>query len=285
MKNISHILFPVDLSARCEAARPVVESWARHFTAKVTLLHTVQIPISSYGGADGYPLIVDIPGILAGAKARLERCTLELPAVERVVTVGDPAFEIVKYAGDNGVDLIMMPTHGYGPFRSLLLGSTAAKVLHDAPCPVWTSPHMEETSLPARTEIHNVLCAIELGAEAAELIRSAQELAQDWQAKLHLVHAVPVDETRPEKYLEGDFSAALIKLGKEEIAQIQQDAGTKLDVTVEGGQPSHVVRDAAVQCDADLVITGSGKLHAAFGRLRTNTYAIIRDSPCPVLSV
>ena len=281
MKTFSHILFPVDLSPRSEAARPVVESWARRFNAKVTLLHTVQIPISSYGGPDGYPIVVDIPGILAGAQARLERFHFDGTPV---VSVGDPAFEIAQYAEKNGVDLIMMPTHGYGTFRSLLLGSTAAKVLHDAHCPVWTSAHIEAIPVEARTEIHNVLCAIELGVDTAELIRSAQELAQVWKAKLRLVHAVPVDEVRPEKYMEGDLNAALIKSAKEEIAGLQQDAGTDLEVTVEAGKASHVVRDAALKCAADLVVTGRGKLHDTFGGLRTDTYAIIRDSPCPVLS-
>jgi len=83
-----------------------------------------------------------------------------------------PAYEIIQYAENNAVDLIMMPTHGYGPFRSLLLGSTAAKVLHDAHCPVWTSAHIEETPLEARTEIHNILCAIELDTESSKLLRS-----------------------------------------------------------------------------------------------------------------
>jgi nucleotide-binding universal stress UspA family protein len=284
MKNFNHILFPVDLSARSEATQPVVTFWARHFNAKVTLLHTVQIPITSYGGADGYPVIVDIPAIEATAQARLERVEIDVPDVTRVVGVGDPAFDIIEYAGKNDVDLIMMPTHGYGKFRSLLLGSVAAKVLHDAHCPVWTSAHIEEIPVEARTEIHNVLCAVELGAESVELIRSAKDLAQSWQATLRLVHAVPVDETRPEKYLEGDFSVALIKRSREEVAQIQKDAGTDLEVMVEGGRASHVVRDAAVKFGADLVVTGRGKLHETFGRLRTNTYAIIRDSPCPVLS-
>ena len=282
MNSFRHVLFPVDFSARCEAARPMVASWARRFNAKVTLLHTVHVPISSYGGADGYPIIVDIPKIEEGARTRLEH--VDMPNASRVVTVGDPAYEIIQYAGKNNVDLIMMPTHGYGTFRSLLLGSTAAKVLHDAHCPVWTSAHIEQPPAESRTEIHNVLCAIELGAEAAELIRSARELAEAWQAKLHLVHAVPTDETRPEKYLEGDFRSALIRAAREEISRVQQDAGTDLDVTIEGGRASHVVRDAALASAADLVLTGRGKLHETFGRLRTNTYAIIRDSPCPVLS-
>jgi len=284
MQTFSHILFPVDLSARCAAARPVVESWARRFNAKVTLLHTVQIPITSYGGADGYPIVIDFPAIEATAKLRLERFEIDLPDVARVVSVGDPAFEIVQYAEENGVDLIMMLTHGYGKFRGLLLGSTAAKVLHDAHCPVWTSAHIEQIPPQARTEIHNVLCAIELGAETVELIHSANELAQAWQAKLRLVHSVPSDEVRPEKYLEGDLLAALIQKSEAEIAAFQKDAGTDLEVMVEGGQSSHVIRDAASKYSADLVMTGRGKLHETFGRLRTNTYAIIRDSPCPVLS-
>jgi nucleotide-binding universal stress UspA family protein len=284
MQPFSHILFPVDLSARCTAARPIVESWARRFNAKVTLLHTVQIPISSYGGPDGYPIIIDIPGIEAASKARLERFEIDVPDVTRVVSMGDPAFEIIQYAEENGVDLIMMPTHGYGTFRSLLLGSTAAKVLHDSHCPVWTSAHIEEIPLEARTEIHNVLCAIELGAETVELIRSANELARAWQAKLRLVHSVRVDEVRPEKYLEGELLHALIQKSQGEIAAFQRDAGTELEVTVEGGEASHVIRDAALKYGADLVMTGRGKLHETFGRLRTNTYAIIRESPCPVLS-
>ncbi|MGA8595805.1 MAG: universal stress protein [Bryobacteraceae bacterium] len=45
---------------------------------------------------------------------------------------GDPAAAIVKCAQAEQVDLIMMPTHGYGPYRKFLLGSVTAKVLHDS---------------------------------------------------------------------------------------------------------------------------------------------------------
>ena len=43
--------------------------------------------------------------------------------------------------------VILMPTHGYGPFRRFILGSNTAKVLHDADCPVWTGVHLETLSL------------------------------------------------------------------------------------------------------------------------------------------
>jgi nucleotide-binding universal stress UspA family protein len=260
-----HILFPVDFSARCEASKPLVTSWARRFNAKLTLLHTIHIPISAYGGADGYPIIIDVPGLEESAIKRLDGFKMDIPGVERIVKVGDPALDIIQYTEKIGVDLIMMTTHGYGPFRGLLLGSVAAKVLHDAHCPVWTSAHIEDFSAPGRTEIRSILCAIELGAGAADLIRPAKELAEAYRATLRLVHAGPTTD--------------------EQIAAFQQHEETKLEVCIAPGAVSHVIRDAALKYDADLVVIGRGKLHETFGRLRSNDYAIIRDSPCPVLSV
>jgi nucleotide-binding universal stress UspA family protein len=254
-----HILFPVDFSERCQASRPLVTAWAQRFNAKLTLLHAIQIPISAYGGPDGYPIIIDLPVIEEGAKKRLDQFEIDLPGVERIVKIGDPAFETIQYTEKNGVDLIMMPTHGHGTFRSLLLGSTTAKVLHDAHCPVWT------TSVTKRTQIRSILCGLELGVGAGELLKSALELAKAYDATLRLVHAGPD--------------------GTEEIAALQKQEGANLEVLVDQGPVAHVIRDAALKYDADLVVIGRGKVHAAFGRLRSEDYAIIRDSPCPVLSV
>jgi hypothetical protein len=43
--------------------------------------------------------------------------------------------------------MILMPTHGYGPFRQMLLGSVTAKVLHDSKCPVLTEPISSQQSV------------------------------------------------------------------------------------------------------------------------------------------
>jgi nucleotide-binding universal stress UspA family protein len=269
MQTFAHILFPADFSARSEAMRPVLQAWARRFQAKVTILHTIQIPISSYGGPDGYPIVIDIPSIEATAKARLDRLELDAASVTRLVTVGDPAYEIAQYAAKNGVDLIMMATHGYGKFRGLLLGSTAAKVLHDAHCPVWTSAHDEAIPAASHAEVRTILCAIDLGPETADVVHSATELATAWNAKLQVVHAVATDETRK---------------SREDAEALLKQSGFDLEVTVAAGATSHVIRDAAKACGADLVMTGHGKTHKTFGQLRSSTYEIIRDSPCPVLS-
>jgi nucleotide-binding universal stress UspA family protein len=279
MNTFGHILFPVDFSTRSQATLPFVAAWARRFNSRVTLLHTIHIPISAYGGADGYPLMVDVPGIEKTAAKRLDQ--VEFEGATRVVKMGDPAYEIVQYAQKNDVDLIMMATHGYGPFRTLLLGSVTAKVLHDAHCPVWTSAHSEEPFVHA--EVKNILCAID-GPSSPQLIRCASELAKAIGANLGLVHAVAVDETWPEKYLEGDFSAALVEKGREDVAGYQKEAGTSLEAAIEGGAVSRVVREAALAQQADLLMIGSGKVHKPLARLRSNAYAIIRESPCPVIS-
>ena len=63
--------------------------------------------------------------------------------MRRVIAEGEPAREIIRYAHENEVSLIMMPSHGFGPFRRFMIGSTTAKVLHDAHIPVWTDAHVE----------------------------------------------------------------------------------------------------------------------------------------------
>jgi nucleotide-binding universal stress UspA family protein len=57
-------------------------------------------------------------------------------AVHHVLLQGDPATEIVKYARDAGIDLIVMGTHGRTGVQRLLMGSVAEKVLRDASCSV-----------------------------------------------------------------------------------------------------------------------------------------------------
>jgi nucleotide-binding universal stress UspA family protein len=61
-------------------------------------------------------------------------------------------------------------------------------------------------------------------------------------------------------------------------------AGTSAEVRLRGGEVAPVVHRAALDFNADLVVIGRGVLQEPLGRLRTYAYAIIRDSPCPVLS-
>jgi universal stress protein A len=63
--------------------------------------------------------------------------TEPVPAKARVA-VGKPAEEIPQVVGDEGVDLIVMGTHGRTGLRHILLGSVAETMVRTAPCPVFT---------------------------------------------------------------------------------------------------------------------------------------------------
>jgi nucleotide-binding universal stress UspA family protein len=72
---------------------------------------------------------------------------------------------------------------------------------------------------------------------------------------------------------------------RQQVAELQRAAGTEWPVSVKPGSVSEVVREAALEHAADLVVGGRGRLPEWLGGLRTHAYAVIRDSPCPVLSV
>lgn len=289
MSDFKHILFPVDFSDRCFAVRPLVKSTAQQFNTRLTLMHVIQIPIGWYGGMEAaFPVMFDVPEMKKAAVTQLntffESSELsELPQI--VIEHGEPAAKITAYVEQSDVDLIMMPTHGYGKFRSLLLGSVTAKVLHDAKCTVWTDAPTNGAKLENRLNCQSILCAIDLVPESVELIHYAADLAREYKATLRLVHAISATEALPDRNLDTEFRQFLFQVNREEIAKLQREANTNLEVCMEGGGVSAVVCAAARHHKADLLVIGRGRLYETLGRLRTNSYAIIRDSPCPVMSV
>lgn len=283
MSGFRHILFPVDFSDRCHQVRPFVKALAQQFDSKITLMHVVQIPTGWYGGVDGgYPILFDLPAMEDSARQELDGF-FETPA-EKIVKAGDPATEITKFAEQNSVDLIMMPTHGYGKFRSLLLGSVTAKVLHDAKCPVWTATHTDNPELPKHLAAKSIMGAIDATPESLNLIKKYAGLANAFQATLRLVHALPDSSVDLRYGLDPQFRRFLAKSVRDDVARMQSEAGTSFEVCMEEGSVSKIVREAALHHDADLIVIGRGTLRETFGPLRTNSYAIIRDAPCPVLS-
>jgi nucleotide-binding universal stress UspA family protein len=283
------ILFPVDFSDRCRTVARFVSSVARRDGASVTLASFIEAPVMWYGAAEA-PCVpeLSLPHWIQEAEQNLaffaEEHFAGIPT-KLEVEEGDPGSSIAALASVSKIDLIMMPTRGRGRFRAALLGSVAAKVLHDAECPVWTAAHTDDPGYPPSTEWGKVVCAIDTTAEALNVIRYAKEIASSYGAKVHLVHSVPPPmEARPEKYFDQEFEVVLKQAARKSIAEMQKEAGTDFRLCVEAGKVSSVITAVAEADQADLVLIGRGALPHFGGRLRTNVYAIVRDSPCPVLS-
>lgn len=285
---IKHILFPFDFSKPGVLAAKFVRTAAQRFEARVTLLGVVP-PVWEVPPLVGMPLVLeaDTEERESALKARLDAALADQLAgltVERVTAAGDPGLKVAEYAEEHAVDLIMMPTHGFGVFRSLLIGSVTAKVLHDAKCPVWTATHAEEQH--SRDTPRTVLCAVDGTAKTGALAQWAAEYSRHIGAALKLLHVVPPLSDWLSLPSERELQEQARETARARIEDQLKSVGlADLTPRVAVGQIADTVTEEARQEGADVVIIGRGTLQGRMGRLRTHAYAIIQKSPCPVVSV
>ena len=287
MPPISRILMPVDFSQRCLGMIPHVKQFARQYNAEILLLHVVNpvyvIPETGISAS----AILSVPEwiLTTQAKKMEEFAASELRdfQVRRLIYEGDPEAQIVATAEAEDVQLVIMPTHGYGVFRRFLLGSVTSKVLHDLVCPVLTGAHLTEQGGASEITISNIVCAIDRDAQSLETLKWASSLAADFQAALSIVHVIP--RLDPSLGVSSDLKAPMEAIVREEIGNLQSAAAAKsMAVRIQEGDVAHAVCGYAKSVGAHLVVIGRGK-DRQMGRLRTNAYGIIRQSPCPVLSI
>jgi len=285
MLTIKHILFPFDFSAQGVQAAPFVRALAQRFNARVTLLSAVP-PVWDVAPIGTSVLVGDTTTEWTRElTSQLDQALPELAGVtvERVAKSGDPAMMIADFAHTNDVDLIMMPTHGVGLFRSLLIGSVTAKVLHDAKYPIWTATHAEEQH--GRPLPRNILCAVDGGAGSSRLLQWAAAFSAQMGATLTLLHVVGPITDWPSLERERVLQDRVREEARANIESVQKTAGVVAPLRVAVGEIVATVTEDARQEDADLILIGRGLVTETLGRLRTHAYGIIRRSPCPVLSV
>lgn len=260
MFQLKRILFPVDFSDRSRAAAAYAEEFAAHFDAELILLHVVEPPNYNTSLEDSHR--VHSQGFDKFFGHRLQRLK-----VKRLIQHGDAAGKIVECAAKHSADLVMIPTQGLGVYRRLIIGSTSAKVLHDADCPVWTGVHWDHTPLPESISYRHVCCAVDLKPHSANVLRWACRFAKAYHAELTLIHAGDSNESMPE------------------LTRLTESMGSRPEIRVHDGDPATIVASLAAEQKADLLVIGRGAESGLLGRLVATAYSIIRQSPCPVVSV
>jgi nucleotide-binding universal stress UspA family protein len=287
METLNRILLPVEFSERCVGAGRYARALANQFHSQVILLHVVESRLG-YGGAE-----IGAPGPDWVEKIREERenvlqSFLEEEfrglAVRRILLEGDPAKRIVEYAHQEKIDLIVLPTHGYGPFRRFLLGSVVAKVLHDADCPVFTGVHMEEAPPPEDIRFEQIVCALDLGPQSSRVLAWAAGFAKSAGSQLTLVHVAKAPAVVTVASPSGEEPEE-IEQARESLRDLQREAGIEAEIEVVTGSLAEAMYECSARRGADLLVIGRGTSKGVIGRLRSNAYTLIRDSPCAVVSV
>lgn len=140
MIEFSKILCLTDFSESSEYAGQYAISIAGKYGCRIYVAHIVE-PFT-YADDFGIDYGAQLREMEATARRLLDNTVASMKRagadIEGVLLSGNPSAEILKFAKDEAVDLIVMATHGRSGVEHILMGSVAEKVLRKSPCPVLT---------------------------------------------------------------------------------------------------------------------------------------------------
>lgn len=298
MMKLKRILFPTDFSRCADQALVHAVYLAEKYQAALHLLHVVT-------------LFEDQPGVLSDELSETEtlvkmledKAEIELQNVAN--THGSDDMEIVtnqkraisaapailEYASKNGIDLIVMGTHGRRGIGHLLLGSAAEEVVRLAECPVFTIRESEEVK-PIKL-FEKILVPIDFSDHSKKALAYAKEIANSYDANLQLLHVIE-DTIHPAFSLSGKSSIFELVPGIEEDCRRRIDKlildckiqKENTEIIVKGGQAAHEIIKFAKDNSSDLVVIAthglSGIEHLLLGSV---TEKVVRMAHCPVFTV
>jgi nucleotide-binding universal stress UspA family protein len=293
MLLIRRILFPTDFSTKSVSAARYVAALTHQFGAQVTVLHVshahaTYAAVSDVSLPPAYALDLawsQLQESQAAEKMREFVCSSmrDVTVVPRLLA-GDPATTIINQANELNADLIVMTTHGSGVLRRMLLGSVTAKVLHDAKCPVFTIPHVEPPA-SIQGEFRHILCAVDTDMRQQPALRWAMDFSRLVGAQLNVVHVMPELAQGQRGDSDVDLRASLRKNVMNQLRPLLDSVDYHDDVILDSGPVASKVRAAAQLKQADLVVVGRHLGSGIWSGLHDESYAIIRESPCPVACI
>ena len=144
MLAIKRILVPTDFSEPSQDALAYAKGLANAFGSSLHVLHVLEDLAAHAWTTEVY--VAALPGVHEEMERQATERLGELLSEEEkrkydaklVLRTGSAFVEVVRHAREEGIDLIVMGTHGRGAIAHMLLGSVAERVVRKAPCPVLT---------------------------------------------------------------------------------------------------------------------------------------------------
>lgn len=149
MIQLNRILVPIDFSDNSTVALEYATALADLTGGRLFLLHVLQSPMGAGWAAEVYvqPPAEFFEQIERDSRDQLSRILTDAQKkqyhAEIACVTGSPFLEILQYAKQQAIDLIVMGTHGRGAVSHILMGSVAERVVRKAPCAVLTIRHPE----------------------------------------------------------------------------------------------------------------------------------------------
>lgn len=219
--------------------------------------------------------------------ARLARTHLS-GRVTTAVEQGIPFRAITDYVDDNGIDLVVMGTHGRTGIERVMLGSVAENTLRTSRVPVVTVPPSQETVDVGEEQYENILLPTD-GSDGAELaVDWGLALAAEYDATVHTVYSVDtgrfVGGTEMAVIHEGLEKAGRIAL--EAVRERAEDAGVSVNAHLGTGPAARMIRSYSEEHDVDMIVMGThGRSGIERYLIGSVTEAVVRHTDLPVCCV
>lgn len=194
---------------------------------------------------------------------------------------GEVAPSILNFAREKHIDLIVVGTHGRGGLGKALMGSVSELVFRGSPVPVLTiGPNARRVR--HALEPKNIVVAADFTPASERAAQYAAGLASKHHSQLTLVHAV-----NPKELEHQPDRACILQVMEGNLqALLGPEARVPCALRIEPGRVVPTVLRTAAELEADLLIVGVRPAMPVLSRFMwPNASEIVRDSPCPVLTV
>jgi len=302
--DIRKILYATDLSACSRQAFAPATSIARRCDAELHVFHAVLL----HGQEPYEPLMFYSPPseeAYAAATAAAEKkltalarssfaAGVRMVVAQRVAL--RPAAAILEYAEKEGMDMIVIGTHGRSGAGRLLLGSVAEEVMRQASCPVLVMRQLEDGKNRPVPLVRHIVVPVDFSLPAQEALLAAGDIALRYGARLTLLHVIE-ERIWAEAYPEPAAArAAHAAVPRERVTARAEHRlrgaagmlprGVPFDILLRGGDPATEIVAFAEHTGADLVVMASRGL-TGIDRLMFGSTAeeVVRNADAPVLVV
>lgn len=281
---VRNVLIATDLSKQSEEILRAGMDLREAYAAHATILYVLPRDEYVLAGFEAFAAARD------AARRDLLQLKEKLPTkypctrgedYEVVMAEGDVAGCIFECARQRHIDLIILGTHGRKGFSKAVVGSVAERVFRHSEIPVLTvGPHVHGSVLahPKR-----VLAPIDFTAATQYSAKYACALAREHQSELvllHVIEEIPKGAMADLECLKRTLQQNLIELVSCE------EKPKQLRVVTQVGKIVPTVLNAASDLEADLLVLGVHSYPRLLDHLRLqNAYELVRQAPCPVLTV
>ncbi|MEW5723537.1 MAG: universal stress protein [Thermodesulfobacteriota bacterium] len=291
--QLNTIICTTDFSDLANQAVPYALALAQEYKAKLYVCHVIDLPAAAmYGEALVDPQEIQLQ-IENYAQEQVGRMVGQRPVDwEPLITVGHPAEEIARLAGEKKVGLVIAATHGRSGLQRLILGSVTERLMRTLPCPLLVSPD-PAAGLKKEVRFRRLLVGCDFSQDSDLAVEYGLHLAQEFQAELHLAHVIEPtllkDMLRPGSAPDTEIRQGLRDRLNEDLAGlIPEEAHNWCDckTSLLAGQPHEELTKYAVIHDVDLIVLGvHGRGFVELLLVGSTTDRVIRMAPCPVLAV